>query len=249
MRKFVITIDTDEYFSLIVAEYKKAKAAFVVAESAEDLATIKSSLSTINTAITTANGYASRAESDPTELIEEMSGYKGVLEENIIPVASSAWGDIYNATNIGSTRTFNVRSTSGDNSPGNLTFHCVYKTATNKTLWFINRQSVFYASNASTAQTQASSIRYTATVTSTFNGASVSIANCKTEREAQYNTIVGQNGTAAQVANDRYWIINASNGLVPMNTNGTKYTLGGYTSAKIPILVAITEDVFVNAVK
>lgn len=134
MRKFVITIDTDEYYSLIVTEYKKAKAAYVTAQSSEDLATIKSSLTTINTAITTANGYVSRTESDPTALIEEMSGYKGVLEENIVPVASSAWGDIYNATNIGSTRTFNVVSTSGDNSPGNLTFHCVYKSATNKTL-------------------------------------------------------------------------------------------------------------------
>ena len=108
---------------------------------------------------------------------------------------------------------------------------------------------MFYSSTGSTAQNQAAAPRYTATVTSTFNGASISIANCKTEREAQYNTIVAQNGTAAQVANDRYWIINASNGLVCMNADGTKFTYGGYTTAKIPILVAITEDVFVNAVK
>lgn len=260
MKKFYFTFKIDQSFNKIMDDFRTVKSQY---ESITEESALSSVITAYKAAVVAKNDagkYIDTAQSDPTEVIDDMGYMIGELRTKVEAKGSDLWSNtIIPGTAIKSTKTFNVRSTSGHTSPGNLTFYCVYKDTANKILWFDNVPSNSYvpASNSSSADICARAFcNFRSTVTSTFNGCTVTIPNVDCLTLAEHNTILAQNGTSCTKCGAKdsigatrdYWSKKTDSTVQTMDGNtgkiGTDFGIG---NSSVMLLIALSESTFINA--
>ena len=127
MKKFYFSFKIDQSFNNIMDDYRTVKSQYDSITEESALGSIQTAYKAAVVAKNDAGKYIDTAQSDPTEVIDDMGYMIGELKTKIEAKGSDLWTNtIIPETAIGSTKTFNVVSTSGHTSPGNLTFYCVY---------------------------------------------------------------------------------------------------------------------------
>ena len=260
MKKFYFSFKIDQSFNNIMDDYRTVKSQYDSITEESALGTIQTAYKAAVVAKNDAGKYIDTAQSDPTEVIDDMGYMIGELKTKIEAKGSDLWTNtIIPETAIRSTKTFNVVSTSGHTSPGNLTFYCVYKDTTNKILWFDNVPSNSYVPASNSTSTDfciTAFCNYRSTVTSTFNGCTVTIPNVDCLTLAEHNTILAQNGTSCTKcgakdsigATMNYWTKKTSSTVQVMNgATGQVATDFGIGNSSAMLLVEISEETFINA--